>query len=872
MPHSLQPLAGNGESSTLKLRPATVSRIAAVGAVVAMAVAATHLSAQAAAKNLKANPVAVAHSIDGANELVEDYCAGCHNDDIHRGGLSLKTLDLAHPDKNPVVAEKVIRKLRAGMMPPPKAPRPPEAELAGFTSGIENRLDRVALAHPYAGFTALHRLNRVEYANSIKALLDLDIDAASLLPPDDLSHGFNNMADVLTVSPALFEAYISAAGKISRLAVGDPTASAQMATYIVPRVISQTSQVDGAPLGTRGGISMIHNFPADGEYVFKVAFYTHQQGYLFGQNQGKGQQLEISVNGTRVALIDVDVKYKDTDDLRTPPIKIAAGPQRISAAFVKKFDGPIQDEVQPYEQSLIDVNVANLPGLTTLPHLRSLGILGPSKVTGVSPTPSRERIFVAYPSAPTQETAAARKIVASLVRRAYRKPAKAADVDGALKYYTQQRQAGASFDEGIRASLQAILSNPQFLFRFEQQPPRAAPGTSYRVSDIELASRLSYFLWSAPPDEQLLRVAVAGQLHDRAVLAREVRRMLKDKHSDPLETNFAVEWLSLKNLNDVLPDVYLFPNFDQNLAQSMLRETELFFGSIVHEDRSVLDLLGANYTFVDERLARHYGIANVSGSRFRRITITDENRKGLLGQASILTLTSTANRTAPVTRGKWVMQVLFGSAPPPPPPNVPALTEAGDDASVRTVRARMEQHRKNPNCAGCHRFLDPIGFSLENYDPTGAWRSSDNGEKIDATGVLFDGTPLDSPASLRRAVLKRPEAFLRALTENLYAYGLGRIPETEDLPEIRAIVAGASANNYRFSDLVLGIVTSPAFQRRTVPAVNVQPDTHGKPRKDSVLKASGSSQQHGVEAFLAARPIEVERSSSDASEQVRTAQ
>ena len=754
----------------------------------------------------------------GAAVLVDKYCASCHSDEQHKGGLSLESFDLAHPEKNPETAEKIIRKLRAGMMPPPGRQRPSDEETNALAGEIESHVDAVAAAHPYAGFTPLHRLNRVEYANSVKALLGLDVDATELLPADDLSHGFNNMANVLTVSPALLEAYISAAGKISREALGDVHAAPVMATYMVPRVISQTRHMDGTPFGTRGGASIVHTFPADGEYVFKVAFYTHQQGYLFGQAQAKGQQLEIAINGERVALVDVDPKFKDTDDLRTAPIKIKAGQQIVSAAFINKFDGPVQDEVQPYEQSLIDVNVANMPGLTTLPHLRGLSIVGPNQVTGISETPSRDKIFVVYPARPADEPAAARAIVTSLVRRAYRKPASVADINEALGFYQRRRAEGESFDEGIRAALEAVLANPQFIFRFEHATAKAQPGRNYAVSDLELASRLSFFLWSSPPDDELLRVASAGTLHQQPILEREVKRMLADKRSASLATNFAVQWLSLKNLDEVLPDPYQFPNFDKNLAESMRRETELLFEDVARKDRSVLTLLTADYTFVDGRLAKHYGIPNVLSNRFRRVALTDENRRGLLGQASILTLTSTANRTAPVTRGKWVKQVLLGTPPPPPPPNIPILAEVADLTTPQSVRQRMEEHRKNPACASCHRVIDPIGFSLENFDPTGAWRSADDGIKIDATGTLFDGTPLHGPADLRSGILKHREAFLRVFAENLFAYGLGRVPDYRDEPQVRAIAARATKHDDRFSEYVLGIVESSPFTERSAPA------------------------------------------------------
>jgi Protein of unknown function (DUF1592)/Protein of unknown function (DUF1588)/Protein of unknown function (DUF1587)/Protein of unknown function (DUF1595)/Protein of unknown function (DUF1585)/Planctomycete cytochrome C len=770
---------------------------------------------------------------------VDNYCTSCHSDDMHRGGLSLESFDLAHPEKNAEQAEKIIRKLRAGMMPPPGRQRPSEAELNALAASLETRLDRAELTHPYAGFTPLHRLNRLEYANSVKALLDLDVDAADLLPADDMSHGFNNMADVLTVSPALLEAYISAAAKISRAAIGDPHAAPVMATTMIPRVISQTRRMALTPFGTRGGVAIEYNFPADGEYAFKIAFYTHQQGYLFGQNQAKGQLLEIAVNGERVGVIDVDPKYKDTDDVRTPPIRIKAGQQMVSAAFINQFDGPVQDEVEPYEQSLLDVNVANLPGLTTLPHLRGLTIVGPTHVTGVSETASRDKVFIVYPASAAGEPAAAREIIANLVRRAYRKPAAAADVDEALRYYRQRRGQGASFDEGIGAALESILANPQFIFRFEAVPASARPGSNYRVGDLELASRLSYFLWSGPPDEELLGAAEAGKLHERPVLEWQVKRMLADSRSQTLSTNFAGQWLNLKNLVEVLPDPYQFPNFDRNLAQSMERETELLFSDVARNDRDILTLLTADYTFVDERLAQHYGIPNVLGSRFRRVAIVDDNRRGLLGQGSILTLTSTANRTSPVARGKWVMQVLLGSPPPAPPPNVPALVEAGEDVGLHSVRQRMEAHRQNPACASCHRVIDPIGFALDNYDPTGAWRNTDDGVKVDTSGTLFDGTPLISPSDLRNGILRHKEAFLRTFAENLFAYGLGRIPDYRDLPEVRAIVARAEKHDDRFSEYVLGIVESPAFTERCVPrTLNAPLKAKSSP---SPLKADGGN-------------------------------
>jgi hypothetical protein len=766
----------------------------------------------------KPSPAAASASRDLTDKraFLENNCSDCHNDDVHRGGFSTTQLNLAHPDQSDELSEKVIQKLRSGMMPPPSAPRPPRADVISFTTWLERSMDSAAALHPYIGNVGLHRLNRVEYANSVHALLGLDIDASQLLPPDDLSHGFNNIADALTISPSLLKAYIDAAGKISREAVGDPSAPSTETIYRIPRVISQTRQMNGTPYGSRGGTAVVHNFPVDGYYSFKLGFYTHQQGYLFGQNQGKGQQVEVAVNGTRIALFDIDPKWKVGQDLKTPPVFVRAGPQEISAEFIKRFDGPIQDEVQPYVQSLIDVNVANLPGLTTLPHLRELAIVGPTIVVGESHTPTRDRIFSCHPAARSQQDACARLIIRDLVQEAYRKPAIRENIDLALQYYTKQRAAGNGFDEAIAASLQSILANPQFVFRFEHAPFGNRADQVARLDDLELASRLSFFLWSAPPDDKLLRVVASGTLHQHAVLEEQIRRMLAGKRSTALSTNFAVQWLNLNNLNEVLPDPYLYPNFDNNLAHSMLRETQLFFGSIVQEDHNVLDLINANYTFVDEDLARHYGMPDILGNRFRRVTITDDNRRGLLGQASILTLTSTANRTSPVTRGKWILQVLFGAPPPPPPPNVPTLIEAGDDATPRTVRERLEEHRKNPACASCHNKIDAQGFALENFDPTGAWRSLDNGKLIDTTSTMFDGSKLDGPASLRRAILDHSDTFLRAFTENLLAYGLGRVPDYRDQPLIRSVVARAQAHNDRFSEFVIGIAESPAFEERRV--------------------------------------------------------
>lgn len=754
------------------------------------------------------------HSETSGQAFVNQNCIFCHNEKLKSGGFSWAQVDLAHPEHSAPEVERAIRMLRAGLMPPPGARRPEPAATKAFAASLETAIDQAAAAHPNPGRPPLHRLNRFEYARSVHDLLALDIDVSSLLPPDDMSHGFDNMADVLTFSPTLMEGFIRAAGRISREAVGDRDAPALTSTYTISRVFSQTRHVDGTPFGTRGGIAVVHDFPADGEYIFKVGFYYSPTGPLFGLNQGKGQQIEIAVNGERIALLDINPNMKLANDgIKTPPVRIKAGPQKISASFLQNFDGPIEDEYRMVEQSLVDVSAGTIPGMTTLPHLHELSITGPTKVHGMSDTPSRRRIFTCHPGKSSEEIPCARKILASLARQAFRRPATDSDLESLLSFYQSGRNDG-DFESGIRTALQAILSSPEFVFRFERTPANVAPGANYRITDLELASRLSFFLWSTAPDEPLIAVAAQGKLHEPAVLEKQVRRMLADPRAGVLSTNFAYQWLHLQNLKDASPDLFLFPDFDRTLSQAMLRETELLFDSIIHEDRSFTDLLTANYTFVNERLARHYGIPSVLGNRFRRVTLTDPNRFGLLGQGSILMLTSTATRTSPVSRGKYVMEVLLGTPPPPPPPNIPALKEAAELLKPLPVRERLEEHRRNPACAGCHKLMDPIGFSLENFDAVGAWRTNDSGFRIDPSGQMFDGTKLDGPASLRQAILNRADVFLGNFTENLLAYGLGRVLEPYDMPAVRAIAREAARNNNHFSSYVLGVVKSAPFQMR----------------------------------------------------------
>jgi hypothetical protein len=745
--------------------------------------------------------------------LVDKYCAGCHNDRLKSGGFSWAKVDLTHPDQNAEQLEKVIRMLRAGMMPPPGLPRPDNNTVKAFATELEAGIDRIAATHPNPGRPALHRLNRTEYANSIHDLLGIHVDVASLLPADDMSHGFDNMADALGFSPALMDGYIRAAGKISRLAVGDLETSPIVVTYQLSKAVAQTRHVEGTPIGTRGGISVVYDFPVDAEYVFKLTFYYSVDGPLYGKSQGNTQKIEVSVNGARVALLDIDPKRTKWDDMQTPPIKIKAGPQRVSAAFLERAEGPLEDVLMPIEQSLVDLNEADMAGLTSLPHLHDFAITGPFNVSGVGNTPSRRKIFTCHPGPSDDDMACAKKIIATLARQAYRRPVTDNDLDELQKLYLAGRNKGG-FESGVRMALQAIIANPKFVFRFEHAPPDAAPGTNYRISDLELASRLSYFLWSSAPDEELINLAVDEKLKDPAVLEKQVRRMLANSKSEALATNFGGQWLHLQNLKDVQPDAYIYPNFDKNLAESMRRETELFFSSFIHEDRNVLGLLTANYTYVDEILAKHYGIPNVLGNRFRRVEIPDPNRRGLLGQGSILTLTSASNRTSPVQRGKYVMEVLLGTPPPPPPAVVPPLKEnaPSGDAKQLSVRERMEEHRSNPVCAACHKLMDPIGFALENFDAVGAWRINDTGFRIDAAGQMFDGTKLEGPASVREAVLNRSDSFLGTFTENLLAYGLGRVIDYRDMPVVREIKAQAAQQDNRFSAFILGIVKSGPFQ------------------------------------------------------------
>ncbi|HYB96523.1 MAG TPA: DUF1592 domain-containing protein [Vicinamibacterales bacterium] len=755
--------------------------------------------------------------------LVKQYCATCHSDRGKAGNLSLASFDAAKIEENGELTEKMIRKLRAGMMPPAGARRPEPAVIEAVVSSFEARMDRRAALNPNPGSRPFQRLNRAEYQAAVKDLLNVDVDVAAYLPPDTISHGFDNVADAQTFSPTLMDGYLRAASQISRLAVGDRHASASSVTYKIPRSASQHRRVDGAPMGTRGGTSVVHTFAADGHYVLKASLHYEPLGGLAGRNTMTAydlkEQVEFSVNGERVAIFELNTRMSETDpknglELVTPPVHIKAGPQRVTAAFVQKLDGPVDDLLMPLENTLADVSITW--GVTMLPHLRDFVVQGPLEVTGVSDTPSRLKIFSCRPTTKGEEESCAAEIVKKLTTQAYRGAPTAADLQDAMKFYEQGRAKGG-FENGIRMAVQSILMSPRFLFRLEHQPA-GIRNAAYRISDEDLASRLSFFLWGTVPDAELLRAASTGTLRTAAGLDKQVRRMLADRKSEALSTRFAAQWLRLQDLDKIFPDYLLYPQYDDTLAKAMRRETELFFDSIVREDRSINDLLTADYSFVNERLAIHYNIPNVTGSQFRRVTLPPY-RRGLLGQGSILTLTSVADRTSPVQRGKWVMEVLLASPPPPPPPNVPALDDSvkvTEGGKMLSTRERMEQHRANPACTSCHRVIDPLGLALENFDVTGAYRIKDNEVPVDVVGDLYDGTRMDGPAGLRAALLKHQDMFQTSFTESLLTYALGRRLEYTDMPMIRAIVRDASRKNHRLSAYVLAVVNSAAFRMNAV--------------------------------------------------------
>ncbi len=743
---------------------------------------------------------------------VAKYCAGCHNSKVKAGNFALDGLNVERAASHPEAWEKVVRKLRTRSMPPAGLPRPDERTYNLLLSSIETLLDGAAAAKPDPGRTdTFRRLNRTEYQNAIRDLLALEVDVTALLPSDESSHGFDNVT-VGDLSPTLLERYLSAARKISRLAIGTPTRAPGGDTVTLPPDLTQEEHFEELPLGTRGGMVYRYTFPLDAQYEIQVRLARDRNEHVEGLREPS--EVEVMLDGECVGLFTVKPPppgkdHSMVDKHLNVRIPVKAGPHAVAVAFPKTSNVLLETERQPWHAHF---NMDRHPRIQ--PALYSISVNGPYETQGPGDTPSRRRILTCRPATVGEEDACAKRILSTLMRRAYRRPVTDSDLQIPLKFYKEARTEGG-FDAGIEMGLSAVLVSPEFLFRVEQDPPGIAPKTAYRISDLELASRLSFFLWSSIPDDELLETAIGGKLSTPAVLEAQVRRMLADGRSRALVNNFAEQWLYLRNLASTTPDMRLFPDFDDNLRRSFRRETELFFESILREDRSVLDLLSANYTFVNERLAKHYGIPNIYGSRFRRVTFgPDSVRGGLLRQGSVLTVTSYATRTSPVIRGKWVLDNILGVPPPPPPPDVPALKEKSTGAKALSMRERIAQHRANPACSGCHQLMDPVGFSLENFDAVGRWRTVEEGEPIDVSGSLPDGSKFAGARGLEKALLSRPEAFATTLTEKLLTYALGRGVEYYDAPAVRKVVRDARGRDFRFSSFIAGIVNSAPFQMR----------------------------------------------------------
>jgi len=772
------------------------------------------------------------------------YCVTCHNERLQTAGLLIDKLDVENVSAQADVWEKVIRKLRSEAMPPAGMPRPDQATYDALATYLETSIDQTAAANPNPGRPALHRLNRTEYVNAIRDILDLEVDGAALLPADESAAGFDNVAEGLTVSPVLMERYVSAAGRIGRMAVGDRSAGPVFETYTLPRFLMQEDRMsEDLPFGSRGGAAIRHHFPLDGEYVVKIRLQRDFRDRIRGL--GEAFELDVRLDGARVKLFPVgglrmgrsapvfstaatgapeQEHYELTaDDVLETRFPAKAGSHVVQVAFLQETFSP--------EGALQAVNAKPdaLPRLEPydyaefkggFPTIHSVAVGGPFNPTGVGDTASRRKIFVCRPATspatspvPSKdEEPCATKILSTIARRAYRRPVTNEDMQPLLAFFKTGRARGG-FDAGIEMALERVLVGPEFLFRVERDPAGVAPGTAYRLSDLELASRLSFFLWSSVPDDEMLGLAEQGKLREPGVLEQQVRRMLADSRSGSLVTNFASMWLYLRNLRLVNPDPDAFPEFDENLREAFVRETELFFESMLREDRPVRELVDADYTFLNERLARHYGIPNVYGSHFRRVKLNDPARGGLLSQGSILTVTSYANRTAPTIRGKWILENILGAPPPPPPPNVPSLAD-GKDTRGLTMRQRMELHRANPVCAGCHARMDPLGFALENFDAVGKWRTREGKSEIDPSGALPDGFQFEGPSGLQEALMRKEEEIVGAVTEKLLIYALGRPAQYYDMPSVRSILREAAPSEYRWSALILGIVNSKPFQMR----------------------------------------------------------
>ena len=760
-------------------------------------------------------PKASAASRAEPSAVLSQHCLACHGAASKTAGLDLETLLGTDPSDHPETWEAVIRKLRGRQMPPLGLPRPDEATYDATIAALADSLDRHAESNPNPGRTAtFRRLNRSEYGNAVRDLLALDVDVSSLLPGDEASRGFDNIT-VGDLPPMLLERYVSAAEKISRLAVGRPGRLPEAKEVRVPPDLTQEGHISGLPVGTRGGALVPYTFPADGEYDLTVRLARDRNEDVEGLN--RAHQLELLVDRERVALFDVKpprrgLDHRNVDSHLTARVKVAAGPRQVGATFVKDASALLETQRQPYQARFNFYRHRR-----TQPAIFSVTIMGPYNPAGRGSTPSRERIFVCEPSSAAAEEECARKIVRTLAKRAYRGPVDDASIEGPMRFYRAARTEGGEdrgFDAGIERAVAAILVSPRFLFRVERDPPGVESNTAYRVSDLELASRLSFFLWSSIPDDVLLQAALRGELSRADGLERQVRRMLADPKSQSLVNNFAAQWLHLRNLEGIRPNMRLFPDFDENLRRAFRTETELLLRAVIREDRSILDLLRPEFTFLNERLAKHYGVPNVYGTWFRRIALEEGSRRGgLLRHGSVLTVTSYATRTSPVIRGKWILENILGMPPPPPPADVPELSEKTISGDV-SVRERLAEHRADPACSGCHNPMDPLGFALENYDAVGRWRTVDLGLPIDPSGELVDGTRVSGVADLETALLQRPEMFASTLTEKLLTFALGRGVEYYDAPAIRGIVRNARNNNFRLSSLILGISASTPFQMR----------------------------------------------------------
>jgi hypothetical protein len=815
-----------GQQGGTSARPQTTATAPAAQSAAPARTASTALQAPAAGQV----PSAAAEAAK-QRAWLNKYCVGCHNNRSKNPSEDPVNLETASVDdllSSAGTWERVLRKLAVRSMPPQGTPHPTEADYTGFTTWLSTSLDRAWEGKSNPGRYVVHRLNRAEYGNAIRDLLGLDVDVTEGLPSDGADFGFDNIATSLKTSPLLLERYLTTAQRVSAMAVGDPDVRAGNTEYSISREFTQAGHIDGLPLGTRGGTVVRHVFPADGEYKLAGRLVRGvEEGYAGVEGNDTPNTFVITVDGAEVYSSQVggprdhEIQSRDMNEAKalvdarmTGRVFVTAGPHDVGFTW-KERPSQLQDVWQP---SLRDSQEIHMIG--GMPKLRTVNVEGPYNVKGVSNTPSRERVFICRPASAAEEPACAQKILTNLARRAYRRPVTTADVEPPMSFYKQSRENGGNFDAGIRVGVARILSSPSFLYRMEKDPAGARVGTAHAVSDIELASRLSFFLWSSIPDQKLLDLAEAGRLREPAVLSAQVRRMIADDRANSFVSNFAGQWLQLRNLEaKVAPDLLMFPDFDDNIRKSFRRETEMLFEYIMRENRSSMELMSADYTFVNERLAKHYGIPGVYGTRFRQVKLTDPNRRGLLGQGSVLSLTAVATRTSPVFRGKMVLSTFLNTPPSPPPPNVPTLEESNKEAGAaapKSVREQLELHRKNPGCASCHKIIDPPGFALENFNSVGQWRDTDaDGKPIDAAGVLADGTKVDGPIALREAILSRPDAFVTTLTERMLTYALGRGIEPPDMPVVRRIVRKAGQNDYRFQSIITGIVESAPFQMRT---------------------------------------------------------